>query len=486
MKNNQPNSTHNISMNTGVIIFGLSLSILMTSIDTNIVSVGLPTIAKALHTNFSSVQWIILSYLLVITILIVGVGRLGDMFGKKNLYLCGIIIFTGASLLCGLSFSISMLVVARALQGIGGAILMALSFALVGDMIPEEKIPQTMGILTSMLTLGIALGPSLGGVLISVFGWHIIFLVNIPVGILTFIISLKFPKLEVTCKEQHFDWLGVFTLAVSLICYNLGITFSESQGFNLDVSLLLISSIIIATVFIFIENKVSSPLINLSIFKERNISGSLGICVILYSVLMTASIVLQFFLANAQHLATFQVGLLIAAGPLTTTIMGPIAGKAASRFGNRPVMIAGMIGFCVGCFLMTTLTIASSPIGFVIRIAISNGSFAFFQTPNNAAIIASAKPDQRGVISGLLNLARTLGLATGASIMGAFFAYFTMKAQDISLIGDGQYSASSASPEAITAGVHGTFIVATIIIAIAILIGILTLHSQKSATINEQ
>lgn len=485
MISNQANQSQKIKMNPSLILLGLSLATLMTSIDTTIVSVGLPTIAKELNTNFSSVQWIVLSYLLAITTLIVGIGHIGDMYGKKWLYLSGIVIFTTASLGCGLSSSIYMLIAARVLQGIGGAILMVLSFALVVDVVPKEKIPKAIGILTSMLTLGIALGPSLGGILISVFGWHIIFLVNIPIGIVTFIIALNFPKLEVIHAEKHFDWLGVLALAASLISYNLGIAFSESQGLSVNVILLIIFSIISAAIFIIIEKNVSSPLINLSIFKDRIISGSLGISVIIYAIIMSISIVLPFFLTDAQGLPTFEVGLLITVGPLATTVMGPIAGKAAARFGNRPIMISGMIGFGIGCLLMTTLTPSSSPIGFAIRIAISNGSFAFFLTPNNAAIMASAKPEQRGVISGLLNLARTLGQTTGVSLMGAAFAYFTMTAQGISHIGNEQYSVSSASPAAITSGIHGTFIVAVIAVVIAIIVGIITLREQKPNTQEE-
>ncbi|MGC4017910.1 MAG: MFS transporter [Muricomes sp.] len=478
MENNQANQAEIIKTKSGLILLGLSLSTLMTSIDTNIVSIGLPTLVKALNTSFSSVQWVVLSYLLSITVLVVGVGRIGDMFGKKPLYLSGIVIFTIGSLACGLSFSVYMLVAARILQGVGGAILMSMSFALVGDLVPKEKVPQAVGFLTAMLTLGIALGPSVGGILISAFGWHIIFLINIPIGIITFIIALKFPKLEAACTGQRFDWPGVLALAAALICYDFAITLSESQGLSITVILLFIASVIIVFAFIFIEKRVFSPLINLKIFTNRVVSGSLGISVIAYAMIMTINIVLPFFLTDAQGLPTFKVGLLLATGPIATTIFGPIAGKAAEKFGTRPVMIAGLIGFGTGCFLMATLTPFTSPAGFAVRIAISNGSFAFFQTPNNAAIIASANPEQRGVISGLLNLARTLGQTTGASLMGAVFASFTMAAQGISHSGD--YSVSSASPSAITSGVHGTFFIAVAAIILAIIIALITLHHERT------
>lgn len=479
MKDHQANPSEAVNARTGLILLGLSLSTLMTSLDTNITAIGLPSIAKALNTDFSSLQWIVLSYLLSITVLIVGVGRIGDMFGKKLLYLSGIMIFTFSSLACGLSSSVAMLVAARIVQGVGGAILMSMSFAMAGDLVPKEKIPEVMGFLTSMLTLGIALGPSLGGILISAFGWHIIFFINIPVGIATFLIALQFPKSEVTGTDRHFDWLGMLALAAVLICYDLAITLSESQGLSMTVAFLLIAAVLTAAAFLFVEKKVHSPLIDLKIFANRVISGSLGISVIAYAMIMTINIVLPFFLTDARKLPTFEVGLLMAAGPLSTTIFGPVAGKAAERFGNRPVMIGGLLGFGTGCFLMTTLNPLSSPWGFAARIAFSNGSFAFFQTPNNAAIIASAEPEQRGVISGLLNLVRTLGQTTGASLMGAVFAYFTMKAQGAGSA-NGQYSVSSASPSAIAAGVHGTFIAVVFAIAAAVIIGFFTLRPKEA------
>lgn len=476
---NPKNNLKTNKVNTRFVLIGLSLAILMSSIDSTIVTVGLPTIAKDLNSSYASMQWIILSYLLSITTFIIGIGRIGDMLGKKRLYLWGIAIFTIASLLCGLSSTIVFLIVSRVAQGIGASVLMALSFALVGDAVPKERMAHAMGILTSVLTLGIALGPSLGGVLIEIFGWHIIFLVNVPIGIATFVIALKFPESEVAEKRLEFDWLGVIVLAGTLICYNMGITLSESQGGRAIVILLMLLSVVGAILFVRIEKRVASPLINFELFRDRIISGSLGISVLLYAVIMCVGMVLPFYLANAQGRSTFEVGLLVAVGPLATTIMGPIAAKVATRFGNRHVMIAGMIGFGFGCFLMTTLTPNTSALGFALRIAISNGSFAFFQTPNNAAIMVSAKPEQRGVVSGLLNLARTLGQTTGAALMGAIFANLTLMAERKFEIVNEATTVSLASPEAISAGTRGTYYVATFGVIIAIAIGIIMLYHKR-------
>ena len=210
---------------------------------------------------------------------------------------------------------------------------------------PKNKIAQAMGILNGRcLHWGLPLGPSLGGVLIGLFGWHIIFLVNIPIGVVTYVIASKFPKSLITVKEQRFDWFGSLVLGVSVVCYDLGITFSENQGASVTVLILILAAMIGTAIFILIEKHVSFPLINLHIFHDRVISGSLGISIILYAMIMSIGMLLPFFLANAQGLPTFEVGLLAAVGPFATTLMGPIAGRMAERFGNRPVMIAGMIG----------------------------------------------------------------------------------------------------------------------------------------------
>ncbi|SDH83985.1 MFS transporter [Desulfosporosinus hippei] len=200
------------------------------------------------------------------------------------------------------------------------------------------------------------------------------------------------------------------------------------------------------------------------------ISGSLSSCVLMYTVMMSLSIVLPFFLSNAQKLPTLHVGLLLSVGPFVSTLFSPIGAKAAVRFGNRPIMILGMIVLGVGSLSMVTLAPSSSILGFAIRIAIASAGFALFQAPNNAAVMISARPEQRGTISGLLNLARTLGQATGASLMGSIFNYFTMAS------GGKDISVNSASAAAITSGVHGAFIAATILVIIAIVIGMTTFH----------
>ncbi len=189
----------------------LSLAMLLSSLGISIANVALPTLAQAFAASFQEVQWIVLAYLLAITTLIVSVGRLGDIAGRRRLLLAGIVVFTAASVLCGVAPTLWLLIAARAAQGVGAAIMLALTMAFVGETVPKAKTGSAMGLLGTMSAIGTALGPSLGGILIAVFGWRAIFLVNVPLGILTFVLAyraLPADRPNPTADRAGFDGLG--------------------------------------------------------------------------------------------------------------------------------------------------------------------------------------------------------------------------------------------------------------------------------------
>src|SRR5512139_1911984 len=181
---------------------GLSLSMLLSSLGTSIANVALPTLAQAFSASFQDVQWIVLAYLLAITTLIVGAGRLGDVTGRRRLLLAGLLLFTAASVLCGVAPSLWLLIAARAAQGLGAAAMMALTMAFVGDIVPKARTGSAMGLLGTMSAIGTALGPSLGGALISGLGWRAIFLVNVPLGLLTLVLAYRTLPMDRQCGKN--------------------------------------------------------------------------------------------------------------------------------------------------------------------------------------------------------------------------------------------------------------------------------------------
>ena len=271
----------------------LSLSMLLSSLGTSIANVGLPDLAQAFDASFQEVQWIVLAYLLAITTLIVSVGRLGDIVGRRRLLLVGIFLFTMASGLCGVAPTLWLLIAARTAQGLGAAIMMALSMAFVGETVPKARTGSAMGLLGTMSAIGTALGPSLGGVLIAGLGWRAIFLVSIPLGILTFLVAyrhLPADRLAPKAERVGFDAIGTVLLALTLAAYALAMTIGRGSFGPFNVALLL-AAVVEVGLFVRAEAKAASPLIRLAMFRDPSLSASLATSALVSTVMMATLVV---------------------------------------------------------------------------------------------------------------------------------------------------------------------------------------------------
>jgi len=441
----------------------LSLPMLMSSLDTSIANAGLPTLAHAFGATFQEVQWIILAYLLAITTLIVSVGRLGDIIGRRRLLLAGVFIFTVASVLCGAATVLWLLIAARAAQGLGAAIMMALSVALVGEAVPRGRIGSAMGLLGTMSAIGTALGPSLGGFLIVGLGWRAIFFVNVPVGILTFLLVRRhlpadrpMPKAD----RVGFDHVGTLLLASTLAAYALAMTIGRGSFGPRTAALLLAASIGVG-LFMLAEARATSPLIRLAVFRDPVLSASLAMSMLVSTVMMSTLVVGPFYLSRALGLDAARVGLLLSVGPLVVALTGVPAGRIVDRLGPRRMTTVGLIGMAVGSLLLSMVPTMLGIAGYIVPIVVITAGYALFQTSNNTVVMTDIRPDQRGVISGMLSLSRNLGLITGVSVMGAVFA-----------LASGTSNITTARPEAVATGMRITFAVAAALIVVGIVIAI--------------
>jgi EmrB/QacA subfamily drug resistance transporter len=440
---------------------------LLSSLGISIANVALPTLAQAFDASFQEVQWIVLAYLLAITTLIVSVGRLGDIAGRRRLLLAGILLFTVASVGCGVAPTLGLLIAARAAQGLGAAIMMALAMALVGGTVPKEKTGRAMGLLGTMSAIGTALGPSLGGVLIAGPGWRAIFLVNVPLGIVAFILAYRFlpadrqrPKTGPDTEQGGFDSLGTLLLALTLAAYALAMTIGRGHFGPLNMALLVAAGFG-AGLFVLAEARAPSPLVRLATLRDPALSASLATSALVSTVLMATLVVGPFYLSGALGLDAAVVGLVLSVGPLVVALTGVPAGRMADRFGAQRMIIAGLVGIAAGSFALSMLPATLGIPGYVAPLVVITLGYALFQTANNTAVMTDVSPDQRGVISGMLNLSRNLGLVTGASAMGAVFA-FASAATDI----------TTAAPQAVASGMRITFAVAGILIVGALVIAV--------------
>lgn len=457
----------------------LSFATLLSSLGTSIASVGLPSLMQAFGASFQSVQWVVLAYLLAITALIVSAGRLADMFGRRPLLLGGIALFTLASVLCGLAPTLWLLIAARAVQGLGAALMMALTLAFVAETVAKERTGSAMGLLGAMSAIGTTLGPSLGGFLIAGFGWRAIFLVNVPLGIVTFALAwLALPArgTSAATTQGRFDAVGTALLALTLAAYALAMTLGRGHFGALNIGLLIAAGIGIV-LFGVAQKRTKNPLIRLARLYDFRLSASLAMSLAVATVMMATLVVAPFYLSRGLGLNAAMVGLVLSTGPLVSALSALIAGRFTDHFGTHRMMIAGLFGLATGTLLlslaMTELGIAS----YVVPITVTCFGYALFQTSNNAAVMTGVGAGERGVVSGLLNLSRNLGLITGASLMGAIFAAASA---------GGQESQDVLPSVAAAHGMHVTFQAATVLAVAALLLALLSARADGRSSSRQQ
>jgi EmrB/QacA subfamily drug resistance transporter len=444
---------------------------LLSSLDTSIANVALPTLAQAFGATFQQVQWVVLSYLLAVTTLVVTAGRLGDLVGRRRLLLAGVALFTAASVLCGVAPTLGLLVAGRASQGVGGALMMALTMALVGEAVPEARTGHAMGLLGTMSAVGTALGPSLGGLLISWVGWRSIFLVNLPLGAMAYVLaqrSLPADREAERAARGGFDPLGTLLLALTLAAYALALTAGRGRFGALNVALLAAAALG-AGLFVLAERSAASPLVRLATLREPGLRAGLASSALVTTVVTATLVVGPFYLSRALGLDAAAVGLALSAGPLVAALTGVPSGRLADRYGARRVSTVGLAGMAAGALLLSVLPPSLGVPGYLAPIVLITGGYGLFQTANNTAVMTGLRPDQRGVTSGLLNLSRNLGRITGAAAMGAVFAF-----------GSGTGDVSTASPGAVAIGLRVTFGVAGLVVVVALAISATRLTRESS------
>jgi EmrB/QacA subfamily drug resistance transporter len=479
---------------TGVLT-SLALCMLLPALGTSIANVALPTLALAFGATFGQVQWVVLAYLLATTTLVVSVGHLGDIFGRRRLLLAGTVLFTAASLLCGAAPWLWLLIAARAAQGLGAAVMMALAIAFVGDAVPKDQAGQAMGLLGSLSAVGTALGPTLGGVLITALSWRAIFWVCVPLGAVALLLALRhLPGDAVlpTQPQQHakrprFDVGGTLLLALALAAYALAMTVGRGHWGQLNVALLLAAALV-GGLFVWVEHGTASPLLRLAMFHNPVLSSGLAATALVSTVMMATLVVGPFYLSRALRLNAAQVGMALSVGPLAAALASVPAGRWVDRLGAERIAIWGLVQIAAGAAAVSLLVATLGVPGYTLCIVVMTTGYALFQTANNTAVMADVQPDQRGVTSGVLNLSRNLGFLTGASAMGAVFAQAALTAEvstdsSTDAITHLTTDVTTALPAALAYGMRATFAVAALLVATALAITlarlVFTRHSAR-------
>ncbi|SES28153.1 Predicted arabinose efflux permease, MFS family [Lentzea xinjiangensis] len=382
----------------------LSLSMLLPSLGISIATVALPTLSSAFGASFPAVQWVVIAYLLTTTALVVVMGRLGDLFGRRRLLVGGAAVFTAATLLCGLAPSLPLLVAGRALQGVGAACMMALTVAFVGETVPKDRTGSAMGLLGTMSAIGTATGPALGGLLIAVSGWRAIFLAVVPLGVVAVVLAHR--VLPAPPPRPASGRTGAALREV---------------------------------------------------LRDKGLATGLSTSALVSAVMMTTLVVGPFHLSGVLGLTPVLVGAVMSAGPAVSALTGVPAGRATDRFGTRAMVVAGLTGIAGGALVLAFLPPAAGVAGYVLPLVVITASYAVFQAANNTGVMKDVPARDRGLVSGMLTLSRNLGLMSGASLMGAIFTRAA---------GTGDVTAAAA--EQVARGTRWTFVVAAGLVAVGL------------------
>ncbi len=430
----------------------------MGQLDVSIVTVALPRLGRELHASVGAVEWVALAYLLVLVATVAAVGRLADALGRKLLYVYGFGVFTAGSLLCGLAPTLSVLIAARVLQAVGAAMLQANSVALITEAVPRPLLGRAIGVQGTAQALGLALGPAIGGLLLSLGGWRLIFLVNLPAGVIGLALGwLLLPRSRVHRPIEGSDRFGALLLALAAAGPLVYLSLATREGYGGASLLILLAGGVLAAVgFVWRERTARSPLIDLSILRHPALSIGLTTGLVSYLVLFGTLYVVPYYLSATDVGAVF-IGIELAVLPVALGVAAPIAGRLVNRLGDRPLTVGGLLVVAAG---LIEIAVQHGTGGLLAGLALAGFGLGAFTPANNATIMAASPEGQTGVVSGMLNMTRGLGTALGVAVAGALYA---------AAAGINHTAAGRAS---LTASAHGLTVALAVLGAIALATGL--------------
>jgi EmrB/QacA subfamily drug resistance transporter len=393
----------------------------MGQLDASIVTVALPTLQKSFHTSVGSVTWVGLSYLLVLVATVTAVGRFADMWGRKLLYVYGFVIFILASALCGFAPDLAALCGFRALQGLGAAMLQANSLAIICLVVPARSLGRAIGLQGAAQAIGLALGPSLGGLLVAAGGWRLIFFVNVPLGVFGAVAALALvPRSQNLAPKEAFDIFGLALFFPAIVALLTAISFGATVGWTSPLIVgLFLAALCGAALFLRHERAAPHPMLDTGLFRHRRFSSGIASGVGSYVVMFGVLLLVPFYLTRGLGFGAARAGLELMALPVMFGVVAPLAGRAADRVGARSLAVSGLTAVAIGLVGLGTLRPGTT--AFLLLLGLVGAGLGLFTAPNNATVMGSVPVGQAGMASGVLNMSRGMGTALGLSLTGLLF-----------------------------------------------------------------
>ena len=401
----------------------------MVASQTSALNAILPFVARSFGVDLPTIQWVVLAYLIVSSGLLLAFGRLGDMIGQRRLFLAGFAIFIGGSLLSSLAPTLAWLIATRIIQAVGGGMITSSSSPLITKTLPQSHRGRGLSAQIVMVYFGLAAGPGMGGILADTLGWHWVFLVNVPLGLLAAAVTLAaVPRDEIIVAKQPFDWAGALTFMVALtsLFFLMG-SGKGRQWLPGDDAILFVVFLISAGAFVALELRRLEPMLDLRLFKSRFFSAATTSAMSTYIGYSALAVMVPFYLVDGIGYGATSAGVLIMAMPVGMMIFAPFSGWLADKCGPWIPASLGMALLAGGIFIFSRLGTAPSQSEIVARLMLAGAGLGLFSSANNSAIMGAVPLRRQGVANGVVSTARQLGMMLGvAATTGIFKARYPL------------------------------------------------------------
>lgn len=412
-------------MNRWVVLALAASSSFITTLDGSIVNIGLPLIARTFHVGVSgAIEWVIIGYLVIIAAVLLTFGRLADMVGRRPIFLTGLVVFVLGSALCGMAPSLGLLILARLFQGLGGALIFSVNVAMITSAFYNRERGLALGLNAVVVSLGVALGPTIGGIIIQYLSWRWIFYVNVPICLLVLAIGyIVYQERRPAWGERgRFDPWGATLLAIGFAALTLGLSFGEEWGWASPGTLSAFGvSLVMLVVAVSVERRVEHPILDLHLITNRTFAMANISFMLCMMALFAPGFILPFYFEQLRGFSTIHTGLMLTPLPLSLAVAAPLSGSLADRVGSRWLSPIGLAIACLGLVFLSQLSAQSSTWDVIWRLALTGFGQGLFQSPNTRTMMGAAPRDAQGEASGLLATGRVIGQSTSVALTGSVF-----------------------------------------------------------------
>jgi EmrB/QacA subfamily drug resistance transporter len=398
------------------------VAVFMLLLDITIVNVALPDIGRSLHADFSDLQWVIDAYSLTLAAFLLTAGSLGDLMGRRRVFVVGLAIFSLASLACGLSNDSTLLNLARGVQGIGGAVMFAQSLALIAEAFEGRERGTAFGIWGAVVGASVAVGPLIGGAITESWGWEWVFFINVPVGAIAIALSLRYISEARDPNAPGIDWPGLVTFCGGLFLLVFALIRGNAEGWgSTQIVAMLIGAVVLLVAFFVIEWRVSNPMLDLNLFRVPTFAGASIAAFGLSASMFAMFLYLTLYIQNGLHYSPLQAGLRFLPITLTSFFVAPIAGRLSSTVPIRFLLGIGLALVGIGLLLMHGLTVHSTWTALLAGFIVAGVGIGLVNPPLATTAVGVVPPQRSGMASGINTTFRQVGIATGIAALGAIF-----------------------------------------------------------------